>query len=84
MSTERPPWTAGRLREELAKYPDDTPLRVSVADADYPDEIDDCEHVVLGAARGQERSNGGQVTLTPFLILESYPLGGVEVPGVGE
>jgi hypothetical protein len=72
--TERQPWTVGQLREELAKYPDDTPLRVAVSDSDYPDEIADWDHVVLGAARGQEQSNAGQVTMTPFLIIETYPL----------
>ncbi|MFD1277330.1 DUF6225 family protein [Streptomyces kaempferi] len=84
MTTERQPWTVGQLREELAKYPDDTPLRVAVSDPTYPNEIVDWDHVVLGAARGQEKSNGGQVTMTPFLILESYPVDDEKAPGVGE
>ena len=72
---ERKPWTVGQLRDELAKYPDDTPLRVAVADADHPNEFADWDHVVLGAARGQEKyHNDADITLTPFLILESYPL----------
>lgn len=83
MTTKRTPWTVGQLRDELAKYPDDTPLRVAVSDPDYPDEMVDWEHVVFGAARGQEKYHGaGEVTLTPFLIIESYPLN--EVDGSAE
>lgn len=77
MPTERTPWTAGRLREELARYPDETPLRVAVSDADHPEEFADWNHVVLGAARGAERYDGdGDITPTPYVIIESHPLDG--------
>lgn len=82
---KRTPWTVGQLRDELAKYPPDTPLRVAVADPDYPSEIADWDHVVLGAARGQEKyHNSADITLTPFLIIESYPLDEDEDVAAGE
>ncbi|MGW1980732.1 DUF6225 family protein [Streptomyces sp. NPDC001889] len=39
--TDRVPFTVGALRRALADYPDDTPLRVAVPDADYPNDVAD-------------------------------------------
>lgn len=72
MTSGRKPWTAGELAAELAKYPPETPLRVDVAN---PDGHADWGHVVLGAARGQGGDvSGGEIPLTPFLVIESRPL----------
>lgn len=77
MDEQSTPWTAGRLREALAKYPDDTPLRVSVYDQSHPDGFPSQNHVVTDAAGSvHEYHPDGNITLTDFVVIFSSPIDG--------
>ena len=50
------PWTVGDLRRALDGVPDDTPIKVNVADEPGGDMVD--EQVLVGAGFGQHRMGG--------------------------
>ncbi|MFE6405163.1 DUF6225 family protein [Streptomyces alboflavus] len=74
MADEKPPeMTVGQLREALAKYPDDTPIRVAVPDPDHPDDVHDDAYVVSKVAVNKVKYHGQDWEPNPFVHIELEP-----------
>ncbi|MFH9439219.1 DUF6225 family protein [Streptomyces rochei] len=67
------PLTVGQLRQALAAYDDDTPLRVNVPDEERPMEVADDRYVVTEAGVNKGTWNGREWVTDPYVTLDVYP-----------
>jgi hypothetical protein len=66
--------TVGQLREVLAAYDDDTPLRVNVPDEEHPMEVADDRYIVTSAGVGKAKYHTRGWVNDPYVTLDVYPL----------
>ncbi|MDX2705644.1 DUF6225 family protein [Streptomyces sp. PA03-6a] len=74
-------WTVGRLREELAAYPDDMPLHIAVPDdpEPHPEQTVDDRYVVTGVVTGTREVDSAGDLVDDYLVVDAdFPSGEYE------